>query len=425
MEIKEITGKYITDVYYKIKHPAGLDIYIYPKENSSSTYAIFGTKYGSIDSCFQRSDEAKPETVPEGIAHYLEHKLFESEDGDAFSRYAETGASANAFTSFDTTCYLFSATDRVYDSLEILLDFVQSPYFTEETVAKEQGIIGQEIRMYDDDPQWKLFFNHLAALYYNHPIKKDIAGTVESIAKITPELLYRCYDTFYNLNNMALCIAGNVDIDKVLEVCDKMLKPSKPVSVDRVFDEEPDEIVTAYVEEKMAVASPLFQFGYKETVRSENRTERDVAAVEVLLEILASDASPLFRSMLDEGLINESSFSYDYFEGSGYASINFSGESKDPKLVSERIKNEIIRLKADGIPYDAFERSKRAVYGENIRAMNRVSNIANGIINRVFKDRELFSYIDVFPALTISDVEEKLKNIFEEGKSALSVILPL
>ena len=424
MEIKEITGKYITDVYYKIDHPTGLDIYIYPKENSSS-YAIFGTKYGSIDSCFQRSDEERPESVPEGIAHYLEHKLFESEDGDAFSRYAETGASANAFTSFDTTCYLFSAADRVYDSLEILLDFVQSPYFTKETVAKEQGIIGQEIRMYDDDPQWKLFFNYLAALYHHHPIKKDIAGTVESIEKITPELLYRCYDTFYNLNNMALCVAGNVDKYEVLKVCDRMLKASEPVSVNRVFEDEPDEIVAEYVEERMAVASPLFQFGYKEPVKSENRTERDVAAVEVLLEILASDASPLFRSMLDEGLINEATFSYDYFEGSGYACVNFSGESKNPKLVGERIKEEIARLKAEGIPYDAFERSKRAVYGENIRAMNRASNIANGIINRVFKDRELFKYIDVFPALTISDVEEKLRNIFEEGKSALSVILPL
>ena len=237
-----ITGKQVGDSYWKIQHPSGLTILLYPKENCSTTYAIFGTRYGSIDNCFQRSDEPAPETVPEGIAHYLEHKLFESEDGDAFERYAKTGASANAFTSFESTCYLFSCTDKLYESLEILLDFVQSPYFTEQTVQKEQGIIGQEIKMYDDDPSWRVMFNYLKAMYHSHPIKEDIAGTVESIAKITPELLYRCYNTFYNLGNMVLALAGNFDKEKVLEVCDRMLKPAEPVSVRRVFS-QPDSIV--------------------------------------------------------------------------------------------------------------------------------------------------------------------------------------
>ena len=425
MEIKNITGKYINEVYQKINHPSGLNIYIYPREYSSMTYAILGTKYGSVDNCFQRSDEGKAETVPEGIAHYLEHKLFESEDGDAFSRYAETGASANAFTSFDTTCYLFSCTERVYDSLEILLDFVQSPYFTKESVAKEQGIISQEIKMYDDDPQWKLFFNNLRAMYHYHPIRQDIAGTVDSIAQITPEHLYRCYDTFYNLHNMALCIVGNVDTEEVLKVCDKVLKPSEPVHVKRIFKDEPVEVVSSYIEERMSVASPLFQFGYKEAVTSVERTESDVAAVEVLLDILASDASPLFRSLLDDELVNESSFNYSYFEGTGFASVFFEGESKDPKRVSQRIREEILRLKSEGIDKEVFERSKRAVYGENISAMNNASSVARGIIERVFKNRELFEYIDAFSSLTLEDVRQKLEYIFDESKSSLSVILPL
>ena len=215
MSLQTITGKRVGDTYYKLEHPSGLTVFIYPKENSNSTYAVFGTKYGSVDNQFRRSDEDTVHTVPEGIAHFLEHKLFESEDGDAFARYAKTGASANAYTSFDMTCYLFSCTENVEASLEILLDFVQSPYFTEQTVQKEQGIIGQEIRMYDDDPQWRVMFNLLGALYHTHPVKIDIAGTVESISHITPELLYQCYHTFYDLHNMALCVAGNIDKETV------------------------------------------------------------------------------------------------------------------------------------------------------------------------------------------------------------------
>ena len=172
MSLQTITGKRVGDTYYKLEHPSGLTVFIYPKENSNSTYAVFGTKYGSVDNQFRRSDEDTVHTVPEGIAHFLEHKLFESEDGDAFARYAKTGASANAYTSFDMTCYLFSCTENVEASLEILLDFVQSPYFTEQTVQKEQGIIGQEIRMYDDDPQWRVMFNYWG-LYITHILLKS------------------------------------------------------------------------------------------------------------------------------------------------------------------------------------------------------------------------------------------------------------
>lgn len=411
------------DFYYQLRHPSGLNIYLYPKDNCSTAYAIFGTKYGSIDSCFQRSDEPQPETVPDGIAHYLEHKLFESEDGDAFERYAKTGASANAYTSFESTCYLFSCTDQLYDSLEILLDFVQAPYFTKETVAKEQGIIGQEIKMYDDDPQWRVMFNYLRAMYHAHPIKIDIAGTVESIARITPEYLYRCYETFYNLHNMALVLAGNFDPDRVLELCDKMLKPSEPVTVRRVFPQEPDTVVKSKVEEALSVSLPLFQFGFKESGEV-RRSEKDLAAMEVLLEVFASEASPLFRELLDRGLVNESSFSYEYFEGAGYATVMFGGESRDPEAVSQAICREIGRLKREGIDREAFERSKRALYGENISALNSTASIANGIIGLAFKDRELYTYIDALADLTPEDVEAKLP-LLQDDRTVLSVIRPL
>ena len=425
MELQKISGGSVGDFYYTGAHPSGLRVFLYPKEKSSTTYAIFSTKYGSIDSCFQRSDEPAPETVPEGIAHYLEHKLFESEDGDAFQRYAETGASANAYTSFENTSYLFSCTDRLYDSLEILLDFVQSPYFTEETVRKEQGIIGQEIKMYDDDPQWRVMFNYLEAMYHAHPVRQDVAGTVESIAKITPELLYRCYNTFYNLGNMVLALAGNFQVERVLEVCDRMLKPAEPLPVKRIFPFEPDSVVTSYIQQQLPVASPLFQFGFKEPRANQIRTEKDVAAVEVLMETLASDASPLFRDLLDRGLVNEASFSYEYFEGNGYATPMFSGESKDPQAVAKSILQEVRRFQKEGIPPEAFERSKRCLYGEIVSALNSTGNIANGLSNMELRGRELFTYIDALAQLRPEDAEEKLQQIFLEEQSVLSVILPL
>ncbi len=423
--IKEIKSERLGDHYYEVKHPSGLKIFIYPKENNNSTYAIFGTKYGSIDNCFKTSDEDQVKEVPAGIAHYLEHKLFESEDGDAFARYAKTGASANAYTSFDKTCYLFSCTDNVYESLEILLDFVQSPYFTEQTVKKEQGIIGQEIRMYDDDPQWRVMFNLLGALYHNHPVKLDIAGTVESIAKITPDLLYKCYNTFYNLNNMVLCVVGNVDYNKVLELCDKMLKLSKPVKIDRIFEKEPDDVVKPRVEQKLSVASPIFELGFKEHADENRKTANQIAQTEILLEVLASESSPLFKRLLDAGLINQSSFSYEYFEGPGYSSIIFSGESKDPDTVAKEINKEVADLRKKGINSAAFERAKKAVYGRMISSFNSVDNIANMMAALTFTGHELFNYVDAIAEADINSVNARLNSQFKEDCSALSVVLPL
>ena len=230
-DIREVKSERLGESYFEIDHPSGLKILVYPKKNYAATYAVFGTRYGSIDTEFRLNGEEKFTCVPEGIAHFLEHKLFESEDLDAFERYAKTGASANAYTSFDKTCYLFSCTGKFQESLEILLDFVTHPYFTEKTVQKEQGIIGQEIQMCRDEAGWEALFSLLRAMYKTHPVRIDIAGTVESIAEITPELLYKCYETFYNFSNMVLCVAGNVTPDEVLSVADRLLKPQKPIEI--------------------------------------------------------------------------------------------------------------------------------------------------------------------------------------------------
>ena len=420
MEIKEIKSAALSERYYKIKHSSGLTIYVYPKEGYNSTYAIFGTKYGSINNAF-KVDGGEVVKVPDGIAHYLEHKLFESEDGDAFSRYAKTGANANAYTSFDKTCYLFSCTDNFEESLEILLDFVQSPYFTEETVAKEQGIIGQEIKMYDDSPAWRVMFNMLMNMYKNHPVRIDIAGTVESIAKITPEYLYTCYNTYYNLNNMVLCVAGNTTVDTVLSIADKMLKDSKYHEIENVFEDEPDEVLAPYVEQKLPVGLPLFNLGFKEKAGERRVDEKTLAYSEILLFLIASSTSVLYREMMDKNLIN-SSFSYEFFEGEGFLGTIFSGESRDPEKVAESIKEYINKLKKTGIDKEEFEIAKRATYGDAISALNSTDHIANILADFDFSDRELYVYIDAIANATVEELEERLKTMFDTDKTTLSVI---
>ena len=255
-KIKEVVSERLGEKYYEISHESGLKMFVYPKENYSSSYVIFGTRYGSIDTQFKLGTDSEYTAVPEGIAHFLEHKLFESEELDAFARYAKTGANANAYTSFDRTCYLFSCSENLKANLEILMDFVTHPYFTEQTVQKEQGIIGQEIKMTEDDPMWASLFLLLGAMYKNHPVQIEIAGTVESISHITADLLYRCYDVFYNMSNMAFCAVGNVDAETVLEVADRLLPKKPPIKIERKFFDEPDAVNTPYAEKKMAVNTP-------------------------------------------------------------------------------------------------------------------------------------------------------------------------
>ena len=417
--IKEIKSDRAGDSYFKIAHSSGLTIYVYPKEGYRSAYAIIGAKYGSVNTCFS-SDNGEKITVPDGIAHYLEHKLFESEEGDAFARYAKTGASANAYTSFEKTCYLFSCTDRFDESFEILLDFVQDPYFTAQTVLKEQGIIGQEIKMYDDSPDWRVMFNMLQGMYHNHPVKIDIAGTVESIAEITAEKLYDCYNTFYNLHNMVLCVSGNVTVEQVLKTCDRMLKPSEKHEIHNYFEEEPYEIVKPYVEQRFPVSVPIFDFGFK-ACADKPLDEAELAQTEILLSALASPTSALYRELMDNNLINNT-FSYELFEGPGYCGVIFGGESRAPKQAAETIKRYISSVKQNGIDDEDFEIAKKAVYGDAISSLNSVSNIANMMADYHFNGNELFAYIDAVASAEKADVERRLARLLDVDNCTLSVV---
>lgn len=419
-----IKSQLIKKEYILNEHPSGLKILLYPMKGFSSNYAIFGTKYGSVDNAYLNENGVVVD-LPEGIAHFLEHKLFESEDGDAFTKYAKTGAYSNAYTSFDRTCYLFSCSNRFYDNLKILLNFVRSPYFTEATVNKEQGIIGQEIRMYDDMPNWRVMFNMLEGMFYNHPVRIDIAGTVSSIAKITHNTLYDCYNRFYDLSNMFIVLAGDFSADEVLEFIYNNLKPSETPSnkTKSVIPEEPKEVKKNFVSCNLDVAKPLFCLGFKESDAAETPDEMQLVSMEILLKMLAGSASPLYRELLERSLVNEE-FSFEYFNGRGFALPIFEGESDNPIEVMELILEKIEQYKANGLDKKLFEAVRRELYGRGICRFDAAESVCSMLTDATVLDYDIFEYFECLAKITPEDVASRL-SVFDRKKAVLSVINPI
>ena len=415
-----VSSRNLAESYTKIEHPSGLTLMLCPMKEFSGAYALFATRYGSIDNAFAVGD-GDFEEVPAGIAHFLEHKLFESEEGDAFALYAKTGASANAYTSFDRTAYLFSCTDNFDKSIEILLNLVTKPYFTAQTVQKEQGIIGQEIRMYDDDPEWRVYFNMLCSLYHNHPLKVDIAGTVESISEITAETLYKCYNAFYNLNNMVLSVAGNFDIDTVVKACDKILTPASDVQVRSKSVDEPKEVVRRRFEQKLEVATPLFQIGFKGTAGSYKDNILAQVAGEIVCDLIIGESTELYRELYDSGLIN-SVFGSEVMAGPNYLVNIFSGESRDPDAVFEKILAGIEKLQSDGISEEDFLRARRAAYGRYIGIYSSVESMAGMMVLASLADFEAYEPLEMLDGITLNDIQAYLRENFDVSRCALSVV---
>ena len=420
MLTESVASRRLGEGYTRVEHPSGLTLMLCPMKGYSTAYALFATRCGSIDDSFSIGDGEMVQ-VPNGIAHFLEHKLFESEEGDAFEQYAKTGASANAYTSFDRTAYLFGCTDRFRESLEILLNLVTTPYFTEQTVKKEQGIIGQEIRMYDDDPDWRGYFNLLGALYQEHPIRIDIAGTVESIAGISADLLYRCYNAFYNLNNMVLSIAGNFEIKDVVEACDKILKPAAPVRVSTREVQEPDEIRIRRVEQTLEVAAPLFQIGFKGRAKSYRENILAQVTGELVCDLIAGESTALYRELYDEGLIN-AVFDTEVMAGPNYLVNIFSGESRDPDAVFARLTDGVRALQERGILEEDFERARRAAYGRYVGIYGNVESMAGMMVLAKLADFGAYEPLDLLGELTLNDAQAFLRENFDTERCALSVV---
>lgn len=422
MKIKEIKNEKLGESVFAAVHPSGLRIFVMPKAGYDSVYALFDTQYGAIDTAIQ-NENGEFETIPAGTAHFLEHKLFESEDLNAFERFAETGASANAFTSFENTAYLFKSSGDVERSLEILIDFVQNPYFTAETVEKEQGIIGQEIRMYQDLPDWEIMYNLLKLLYSEHPIRIDPVGTQESIAQIDADLLYKLYNKFYNTSNMVLSVVGGIEPKKVFEVVNRVLKTKEGKPISRRFIKENPVPESKYVEESFSVSQKQFMLGFKEDISEPELSLKDEIATDILLEAISGKSSELFKRLMDEKLI-DMSFSSFLFNGFGYSCIMFSGSSDSPERVVQMIKDEIERVKKEGLDSDAFNRAKRKFYGSFVDDYNSISSIANLLSGLSFSGNQPFDEIKICSSMTVKDAQKRLEKIVNEY-SALSVINPI
>lgn len=422
-------NKLLGERYEKISHPSGLDIYVFPKK-LTTTYAIFGVKYGSIHNTFFIDGADEPVTVPDGIAHFLEHKLFTNEDGsDSFERFSEYGADANAYTAFNKTAYLFSCTNEFEDSLRELIRFVTHPYFTPDSVKSEIGIISEEIKMYDDSPSDRCFYGMLEGMYEKHSVRRNICGSVESISKISADTLYKCYNAFYNLGNMALVICGDVDTEKVLAIADEEL-PSTPVpfstvTVDEGAKESP-EAFKSYIEQHMQVSKPIFTIGIKDTDIPVDPVERQKkeAVMAILNEMIFSRAGALYDHLFNGGFISPN-MPYSYTVSPSMAYNSLAGEADDPRAVLEEIFKYIDRLKSEGLSVSDFTRGKRVIYSEFVKSFDSTDNISNNLLSFVFEDSELLSYTEIIESVTFDDVTKALESAFDKNKVTLSVILPL
>lgn len=414
----------IGEKYYYAKHKSGLDIYLIPKELTTS-YALFCTRYGSVDNCFKLENDADFTRVPDGIAHYLEHKMFENEDGvDTFSRFAKYGASANAFTSTEVTAYLFKCTENFRENLEILLDYVTHPYFTPETVAKEQGIIGQEIRGREDYPDSVLYMNLMRALYKDSQINIDVAGTVESIAKITADTLYKCYDVFYNLSNMFLCVAGNVTMEELLSTADKMLPMQEEKKIVRSYNEEGKDVAKRFVSAEFEVAKPMFLVGFKDIYTpstSREKTKRSIT-IQLAVETLFGDASEFAIDVYESGLIDE--MEAGYYAGRISANFIFGGESNDVEKAYRKFISYMEDVKKNGIDRKAFENARRVKYAEYIRSFES-TNIAETFAMSLIKGNAWFDIGDIMAEVTVDEANALVRELFNEKYYAISVVNPL
>lgn len=416
----------IDEKYYEGVHESGLTIYVIPK-NHSTAYALFGTKFGSIDNHF--IVDGNEIVLPDGIAHFLEHKLFENEDGsDTFSRYAKFGGSANAYTSSDMTAYLFSATRNIDDNLRILLDFVTHPYFTDETVQKEMGIIGEEIRMYDDNPNWRLYFNMLCCLFKDNPVRIDTAGSEKTISEITPQKLFDAYNSFYNLHNMALVVCGNITTEQVMNACDDVLphtEVAKP-SVKRIYPTEQAEVASKEICERMQVSMPMFCIGIKDKcghLYGEALAKRS-ATYSILLEIMFGSSSRFFNENYASGLISKAfSAVSDVHECFAYCEI--SGRAENPDKVYEAVLAEVELFRKNGVDHSDFERAKRKTYSQSIMTFNSTDDIANSFLSASFTGTDIFEYPNAINNVTLDDVTLLLEENLSPEYFAISKILPI
>ena len=405
----------------------GLTIMVMPKKNIQKKYVMWATNYGSIDNKFIVPTEKEITSVPDGVAHFLEHKLFEQENGtNSLDTLTALGVNANAYTTNEYTTYLFESTDNFIPALDELMDYVQSPYFTDENVEKEKGIIGQEIMMYDDYPEWLVYMNAMKNMYHVNSVRIDIAGTIDSIAKINKEILYKCYNTFYNPANMVMFFCGDFEPEQIIEEAKKRQKDKEILGkIQRVYDEEPEEISNKKTEKTMAVSMPIFVIGIKDKAIADDTKEavKKHIAIEILLNILIGKSSELYKKLYNEGLLQaEPDAEYEFSKK--FAHVLISGQSKNPEKILESLLEKIETTKQQGINEEDFNRIKNMIYGSYVKEYNSISDISRMFVTDYFKGINSFEYLENYEQVTKEYAQKILKEIFNEEKTVISIVKP-
>jgi len=416
--------KQLNELVYSGKLPNGLSVFVVPKPGFHKKYAYLAADYGGVDRIFEFN--GKNIVTPAGVAHFLEHMMFNSETGNVLEKFAANGASPNAYTSSDLTAYHFECTDMFSENLELLLNFVSHPYFTEESVEKERGIIEQEILMVEDDPDYCLYYGFLKSLFENNPLRDSVAGTTESIKSITTEVLYECHKTFYSPSNMALCVVGDIDPGMVYDMAFNIL-PEKCVDIPQREYGPPEAMspFTSAFQKAMDVSLPIFLAGCKINPLIEGR---DILWYDIVsaisLEVLCGHSSPLYMKLYSEGFVN-SDFSASFDTAAGAAYTMFGGEARDPHHVFNAVSDEVDSFIKHGPDAALFERIKKAAIGSHIRALNSFNVIASSIVEGNFRDFDSFDAPKLLTQLTIDDIKVFVRDNMIRENMAISVINPI
>ena len=413
----------LSEKVFRKTMPNGLQVMVVPRPGFTKKLAYFVTDFGAIDLSFTLNGEEV--TLPQGTAHYLEHKLFDMPDMDVSARFASLGASVNAFTSYDMTAYYFLCTEHFKENLALLINFVSTPYFTEESVAKEQGIIGQEIGMNADNPDTRIFESLMQAMYENHPIRNPILGTVESIAKITPQVLETAHKAFYRPENMLLCVVGDVDPEEVCQIAEENLSETQPVQVGRKGD-FPEEISCreGLTECKMDVAMPTFQLGFKcePPGFGEDAVRQEIVA-DLAAEMLFGESSTLYLQMYQDGLI-DSSFGGGFETIKGMGVLTASGDSCDALAVRDRILAEAQKILSEGLDEKAFDRIKRSILGRRMRDLDSFDSLCFRICAYHFSNYDYFDFPTLYAQIRRSEVEDFIRRVVVPQRCSVSLIYP-
>lgn len=402
----------------------GLSVFVLEKPGFQKKHAVYATHYGAIDSTFQVDGEQI--SVPDGIAHFLEHKLFEEEDGHVFDNFSQFGASVNAYTSYTTTAYLFSTINHFYDALTELVGFVNRPYLTAENVEKEKGIIEQELRMYDDHPDRKIYKNLLEALYVNHPVQIDIGGTVESIHQIDVDTLTRCYHAFYQPKNMALLVVGDVRAEQVVqtvnsEISKYELPPARDIK--RIYPDEPDQVDQEFVEARLPISRPRYYLGLKSKPQGEGgELLKQQLSTNLAWRLLSGRSSALYEELYEKDIIDDT-FGASFTCSRQYAYSIVGGETDNPEDFDKQIRQAINGMKQQSMSDLELKRLKRQAYGAHLRSFNSLDYLANGFISHYFNGTTLLGFTDVLEGITRNDIDEALHSLNLDNAS-VSVLLP-